>query len=385
MTSRQAPDLSINVFEPLVTGGAYRETLTDQLDSYQHEIRALGGYWTGTFTLKDRLTRIEDWLDRGLGRHIVTRDDALNVIWEGFVNRVSANLGPLSVVRGPLLEIANRVACVYSAIDATTSPPTLGLRVKTSTTNDTPSQAKYGIVQVLLSAAGMTATEAAQVRDTYLAEHVEPETSKSLSLGNTSEPSVTIECCGYVRWLDAYIFNQTAATGTQDLDEKIRNILTADPNDVISTDYSRIAANTLAVPKYENDDMRAWSLIKALVAEGDASDNRYLFGIYQDRQAVYAAAPTTIAYQQRLADPEQRFETLAGGIVKPWNILPGKWLFFPDLLIGKSQPADLREEPRAMFIESVTYSAPWGLSLSGGKLSAVDQRLARLGLAGIGA
>jgi len=382
--------LSLSVFKPKIDAssspvsymadGEFLETLTSQVDSWQHVISAWGGYDSATFTVKDRKERIESWLEEGLGRHVVCYSPALSVVWEGFVNKVSVNLGRLSATRGPLLDCANRVAVVYSTIDTSTSPPTVGVRVKTSSSNHTDSQARYGIIEKVLSAGGATATNAEQIRDTYLAENAWPMTSSVLGQSE-SEPSVSVECLGYVHWFKAYVYNDTSASGTQNLSAKIQAILNAQLNTII-LGYD-ITENTLAVDRYENDDRTAWDLLRSLTAMGDADDNRYLFGVYAGRRARYEQASFDVAYRMRLSEPEQRVETLTGATVKPWDVLPGRWLFLSDLLVGRTTPVSLRTDPRYLFIESMTFTAPFQLSIGGGKVETLSQKLARMGLAGV--
>jgi hypothetical protein len=380
----QSRSLSISVFEPLITGTNHLFDIGQGFDAYSQEVRALGGMWAANIAQRDRQSKIEDWIAGGLGRHIVVYDDAQQVIFEGFVNKISANLGPLSVERGPLLDVSNKIFLVYSTVDTAVSPPILGVRARTSTVEDTDSQDKYGIFETPLSSGGVTSTEADEIINTFIVERAEPQTSQSINIPPSAEPSVSLEILGYVHWL-FYPYNQTANTGTQNLSDQLEDILTADPNGIISTDYAGITANTLPVKRYENDDSSAWGLIKSLVAQGDASDNRYIFGIYQDRKARYEAIPTTLTYQQRLQDPQARIETLAGQRVLPWNVLPGKWLLESDFLIGQPVPATLREDQRAVFIESAQYSSPWNVTLHGGRVDTLSQKLAKLGLAGVGA
>jgi len=130
--------------------------------------------------------------------------------------------------------------------------------------------------------------------------------------------------------------------------------------------------------------MKGWDYIKALTSRGDASDNRYTFGIYNGRKAYYTVQPTTNTYVQRLTDPKVRVETLTGQEVYPWNVTAAKWLFYPDFLIGRIAPSNLRDDPRYEFIETVSYSAPWGLTHNGSKVGRLDQKLAKLGLGGVG-
>lgn len=364
--------------------GEFIDSLVDNVDSYQHTIGAVGGYWSASFTIRDRQERIESWIDTGLGRYIRIYDETLSVIWEGFVNRISANLGPLSIVRGPLMDVSNSVNLVYSTVDTSTTPPTVGMRVRTGAQDDTDSQDRYAILETYLSSGGATDTMATEARNQYLEERKDPKTTQTVSLGRGTPPSVRVDCLGYVHWFNEYVYNQTANTGTENADAKIQAVINAQLNAIFDTTMSEIDTNALAVKRYENKDRTAWDVIKSILALGDTSDNRWLFGIYANRMPHYNQAPTTIEYNMRLADAQQRIEAGIGERVYPWNVLPGQWLKFTDLFVGRTTPTTLRLDPRAMFIETVTYTAPWGLNLKGGDTDKLPQKLAKMGLAGIG-
>lgn len=383
----QSRALSVNVYTPTIGSytvrGIYEGEIGKNVNSYSHTLGTSGGYISAAFTIYDRLSKLEDWIN-GLGRHIEVYDPALDRIWEGLVNRVTLNVGGLSVVRGPLTSIANKIYVVYSAVDTDTDPPTFGTRETTDPASDTTSQSKYGIIEKVLSVGGASLADAEQIRDTWLEENAEPETSQQFNNQSQSEPSVTVECIGYVYFLNMYTYNQTANTGDINVSTQIQNVLAADPNGIFSTDYSGITTNTLQVARYTNDDNRGWDYIKSLTARGDSSSNRYLFGIFNDRKAVYAPIPTAIEYVQTLTDPKVRVELVNGQEVKPWNVESGKWLLYSDFLIGQTIPSNLRDDKRIEFIESVTYTTPWGLSHNGSKVSNLNQFLAQLGLSGVG-
>jgi len=120
--------------------------------------------------------------------------------------------------------------------------------------------------------------------------------------------------------------------------------------------------------------------IKDIVSAGSIAGDRYIFGVYAGRKIVYQAVPTDLEYNQRLSDPAQRITTEGQAAVFPWNVLPGNWMMFTDFLIGSTQPENLRDDQRAMFIERVAYSTPWGLQLDGGKINTIAQKLAQRGL-----
>jgi hypothetical protein len=383
----QAKNISINIYTPTIGSytprGVFEGEVGKNVNSYSHTIAAVGGYLNSSFTIFDRLNNLEDWL-LGVGRHVEVYNPSLDEIWEGFVNRVTLNVGALSVVRGPLTSIANRVEVVYSSVDTSVNPPVFGVRDRTPQANDTTSQDRYGIIQKVLSVGGTTESEATQIRDTWLSENAEVETSQQFNNQSVAQPSVTIECFGYVYFLNLFTYNQTANTGDINVSTQIENTISADPNGLFSTDFSGIDTNTLQVKRFVNDDNKGWDYIKSLTAQGDASDNRYTFGIYNDRKAIYTAQPTDTAYFQRIADPKVRVETPTGLEVKPWNVTASRWLFYPDVLIGKSPPANKRDDPRYEFIETLSFSIPWNLTHTGSKQGRLSQKLARLGLGGVG-
>ena len=379
------PGISIVSEVPLWITGTDSWHLTQQIHKYQHIIEALGGYWSASFTIRGGRHLADDWVQDGLGRHIEAYDHSLTQIWEGFANKITVNYGPLAATRGPLLDIANRVDVVYSTIEYDEDDnPIVGTRVNTGAENDTDSQDLWGIVPKVLSTGGMEESDAEAVRDTYLENHKLPRTSKQWRNDAHTETSVTVDCLGYVHWLN-WAYNTTSG-GTENASTKIANILADTPNVAwLAFNTEHVTSNTLQVPAWEDEDRLAWSVIKNVVARGDSSQNRWLFGIYANLEAYYEAAPTTLEYQQRLSQPRAIVERTGGDEVYPWNVLPGKWMIFPDFLIGQAAELSLRDDPRAMFIERVKYTAPWTLELRGGDVDTLPALVAQLGLSGIGA
>lgn len=376
--------ISIQVSDSLATGGNWRLTIA-QPDSYSHSISALGGFNSAEMRLADQQLDLEDWLVNGLGRHVVVYNEAGAIVWEGFVDSLEGKLGSLTVTRGPLLQVVNRTALVYSTVDTTVTPPLAGGRAKTTTINHAVSQGLFGIIEALLSGGGMTPTDAAQAAATFLAENAYPATSQTVNLSSGGAPQLTISCRGYYAWLESFVYNYTAASGTVTATAKILAALAANPNIAwLPFGIAGIAANALTVARYEDGDNTAWNIIKSTTALGDATNARWLFGVYEGRACQYNAAPTVAEYQQRIATPRSQVLTIGGAPVDPWDVRPGKWLFLPDFLTGYAGSATLRTDPRYLFIESVQYSMPYGLTLQAGKTDTLGQQLAQLGIAGIG-
>lgn len=362
------------------------DTYADQVASYEHTLSAYGGYMSATIKLNGNLNFCEDWYAEGLGRHVVVRDEAQKVVFEGFVNAVKVTLGALTATRGPLMQIANRVQVIYSGMETSVAPPIIGNRRRLGVSNDTNSQAKYGIIQRIISAGSLSITDAAALQATYLAENKDPVSNETLSFGSTAtQPQVELEVLGYINWLDLYVYNNLNSS-TVTASAKVQAILVAAWNgNLFSPDYNLISTNSLAVPRYDNDDRTALAALKAVVALGDAAGTRYVYGFQEGRRLMYAPVATTLFdYRHRLADNSQRLEDAGGNTVKPWAVLPAKWILIADFLTGETIPANVAEDPRALFAETVSYTFPYSLTITGGQVNTVSQKLARLGLSGLG-
>jgi hypothetical protein len=384
----QSLALSVVVEDPLFfSTRSYSARITNNIDFYSQEIRNVGGFWSASLKINDSTRRIEDWLENGLGRHLIVYNPYLEIIWEGFVNQANVTLGGQQHSVGPLLEMANRIRMTYSTEDATVEPPMVGGEYPLVTGNNTDSQARYGIIERGFSMPATDETGATQVQTMLLNDptQVYPPVSDRFSYSGGG-PSADIECLGYWHWLDTYYYTNTGVTSYENLSTKIVNVLADNPNSgMFSTDYSRIATNTYQVKKYESGERKALDVLMELRKLGDTSNNSYLMGMYAGRRLVYQVYPTEVAYHRRNQSNKQLVNNL-DRVVRPWDMLPGRWVMTPDFLVGRYPPvtsADLGRDPRVSFVETVKFTAPYGVSMSGLKYSNVDQVLAKKGLRSI--
>lgn len=347
--------------------------------------QAFGGYWSAQFTAEMNRSEMENWLDIGLGRDVKIISDAPRTIWVGFVNAITASLGSLSITRGPLMEVANSVQVRYSPLDTATSPPVTGVTTFTTASTDATSIALYGTLSKVIQGGNVTDADAAQIQQLVLESRRFPKMTKSFSSEATGDFSLSVNCLGYVHRLD-YPYSVDTA-GTSDANAKIAAVIAANPNIAwLPFDVAYLTTNTFQVPTADPEGSIGLNVIKSTTILGDAAQNRWLFGVYRDLECHYEAAPTAIEYLVHLSDSAVRITSMTGTEVKPWEVLPGKWAYVPDFLMGRSPGTDdLQEDPRALFIESVTYTAPVAVSLQGGTTDRLDQLLAQRGLAGASA
>lgn len=386
MTIHSQTGLLVEVSQPAILGGSWLENIDRSLLSWSHTTQADGGYWHATMKITDRQEKLEEWIENGLGRQITLYSPELTICWQGFVNSIILNLGGLSFQHGPFLDVRNYVKLVYSTVDTSTTPPTMGVRASTNWYSSTSSISKYGRIEKVLSCGGTTLANALQLAQMYLGENSSPSSTKTVTPMQGNDLSLMVEMLGNAHWLSTYYYNNTT-TGTTTALARIQAIMAASPTFIYSTDYTFMDANATSIPAYENDDKTALDVINGIVALGDPSDYaRYTFGIYEDKKAYYRKLPDSLKYYYRISSNAQLLETVDGAIIRPWLIRPAEWLFIPDFLIGRVRdPLEIQDDPRNIFIESVTYTAPYGLTVSGGSVNRLSQALAQLGLGGIGA
>ena len=382
-TYHQELGLSLTAYTSIAEGADVVEVLDVNMNTYNHSISANGGYDSMSVTLSNDRISIDEWIERGVGRHIQVHNNAGNICWEGFVNSISAQLGSYSIKVGPLMDIGNRVSVSYAEITSL-DPFIVGQDTVTVIAENEDSQNKFGIIEKVLSGGrmynGAPMFEADLVRDTFLKERAFPETSSEISIGGGSgAPGLTIECLGYWYWTNAYVFNDTGVT-TVTCDERIAQIIGDNPNINMYLSAS-IQTNNSILPEYTDEDKLAMAHLKEILALGGASDQRYTLGCYENREFIYREIPTMPKYKTNLGDQGQRILTYEGALVYPWDIRPAQWLFVSDSLIGRyTDITDYYEDPRYMFIEKVSYNSPWNVTLSGSRVGTYEQLLSKMGL-----
>lgn len=374
-----------NVHSPMVMGEKYLFDI-QRFESLNCESQAVGGFWTASIALNLNYQQANDWYENGLGRVIKVYDHQGKLAWEGFTNQVTLATGTSTEVRGPLLSSVNRTFSTYTPRDFTVYPPVDGSQTVTLIVEDLFSQEQFGILEEAVSAGTTTEMTAIKARDRFLAENRYPKTTSDISIspGNASPLSVTLDLLGKVHWLMVFIY-ENATPGTSYLSNKLKAILNADPNNVVSTDYSNITDNLYLVDDVENKMRKGWDIISELLSLGDAAtDARYLFGVYENGVPYFNKVPTTIDYIYKLSASRQLVKNyVGGGIVYPWNVRPGRWITTSDLLLGRMVPStNLDQDVRNKFIESVRFSSPWSVDLSNGATDRLSQMLAKITYSG---
>lgn len=361
-------------------GGGYAHVLTDDFVSYSHTIGVVGGCLSAEIGIMPKVLDLEWWTEYALGMAIEVRSPAGAIVWDGFVNTLGISMGGLELELGPVTEIGNRVSVTYSPVETTLPGDTGTVRETYTWGENALSQERFGIRNAILSLGSASSANALAVRNFWLAENSYPRRTQRLGQGGGA-PTLRLGCAGWWELLD-FPYRDTA-TGTEAVETKIGKVLVAEPNGLFPGPHS-LGASGVVVPVNDTQERTAQDVLRGLASLGDSTSARTRLMVGPGRVVTYAAMGSTPEYQQALSDPAQELHYYGGGRVLPWEAQPGRWLLLTDLFAGRTLPTDLRDDVRAMLIESVNYTAPYGLQLQAGPTDRLPQLLARAGLGGTG-
>lgn len=365
--------------------GFQRDDLAFRLNSYDHEIAADGGYLNATITLSLSKDDAHEWLDGGVAKEITVYNEGQQICWLGLVNSVNASLGGVSLNSGNLLDVVNRIRLTYQTVRYDVIDYGGQERI-TEMTEDTNSQGFFGILEDIINGGTASDEEAAQLQSMFLAElaYLSPTQSINL-LGGAADTQVTLDCIGYYELLDKALAADQVPSElpATDIMESVVGGTLSGLFDVLTD----VEQNLIEVGlDTDHGRTKVSSIVKSVVAMGDVADNRWTAGSHLNRRFYYRPRPTSVGLVLHLSDSGFLLKDSLGAIVHPWDAMPGKWAVIPDLSLSRGLPgslAELGDDRRSIFVERVKYSAPYGLELTGGRLSTINQRLAKQGLGGI--
>ena len=355
---------------------------TNLITSYSHSLSVNVGYDTMSMGIAGDMSFLGEWLENGLGRHIVVVEASSGIVWEGFVNTVTLQAGGFQMSVGPLKNVINRGRIAYNLLDWAVTPAIGGDTVIAQWADELVSQGRYGILEGVISGGEGTSEEMLELLNTLMFEIAWPEGESTYTIASGGDFNATIECLGYGHLLDKYYITNIVG-GEIDASEKIVTILNRNPNNIfLYGPGATIVNNTIQVPAYEDGTKTAFAILKEIANLGDTDDARYIFGVYNDRTVEYGPVPTTYRFMASVSDG--RVELATGGFANPWEVRPGNWIKINDIAIGRvTDFVRPSEDPSRVFIEKVAYTAPFSLSITSGRATTFRQKLDRLGLGGM--
>lgn len=359
-------------------GGSFIRSIRN-FKSYNHHIDAVGGFGPAGVSFPATMSELQEWYEFGLMRH-VSVEDSSGIVYEGFVNEITINYSSRKITVGPATDLANRVAAIYTPVVYASGGVVRGGQTQTALNNYARSQDNWGIFHKIVNVGECTDAEALQARNIFGSEMSFPQRSESLDTSNPGDISIDLKMDGYSELLNSNPYSNTSTTPIT-YSAFISALVAAYPNVYMGgTKYISTNAATI-VPL--NDGSRAiGDIIKGVCALGDVSSNRWTFGIYENGLIYYSAIPSSEKYTYKLSDGVKSL-ALAGGTnrVFPWQIRPAALLRYVDFpLFGRLWGTALLADPQLVFIESVDYRAPFSLTVNGGRVNTLSQKIAQLGL-----
>jgi hypothetical protein len=350
---------SIIARAPVIRQGidTFHERLATENESYS--ITDIIGFDRASFSVRGSPEYLRAWFRAGLARDItITATDGRQA-WQGYINGLSLTIGASRRVRS-LNALANRIYYVYTALDTATTPPTAGAQT-TITQNDTTSQANYGIKTTTVSGGERTSSAATTDTAATLADAARIWEDGSDRFRGGGDPELRFDLLGYAHMLDWFNYSN-AGGGTIDRDALIKLIVADDPNSILSTDMTRVDANTEEVEQYREGSRSAWSMIQE-VGQAGANSARWVAGVYENRKLTYKQAEGLDSTGDELTankhsvitrslyDAGERFFDRAGRELQTWQIRPDRLVM----------TTGLSKEPQ--YVEQVSFSAPVGLEI----------------------
>lgn len=329
---------------------------------WRRATRAVGGYWLGSFFLSGQEVNREEmiyWFNNYLGNHLEEQSFGLTS-WEGLLYEMTLTLDGIQYRRTMDREWwHNYVKVLYRDI---------GVQSGTAWGQDADSIGEYGRMEYLDTIGEATSAEATGLRDMRLEDFAFPRSRMVGSLEFGSQPkqgidTLQITAAGYVITLNwRYRTTSIAATAAN----------TAISTLVGTSEFvtaGTIASNALSVDVDCTTPQRLWDAIEGIIDDGDASGNRWVGGVYEDREFDYNAAATEVEYWLR----DGLLVNKGGSRVVPT-------LLKPDFIIRNSAaPSGLTplggnvwDDPRNAWITEVEFVAPDGLILKPAGFEDVD-------------
>lgn len=340
---------TINIYQRPAQGSAF--VARYPVTGYRHRITAMGGYDTASCQISAPGYAADLFLERHLGALVrVYADNPAMPCWEGLITRITT--GDYTVA---LQDMANRMTVQYTTYSGYSSSVT-------TPSNDTDSQAAYGIKEDTLEwgagfAPDTNETRQARLQATALEMRAWPQ--KSVTDGKAGVISIemegiyhTLEWEKYRYMSSGIVTYSTWITGT--FLPGLANSSTFFDN----TDMSAISTNAANRRNYETGSRSAWEVLQKLAEAGDGA-TRWIVGITptgfgeSTRRLYYRAANDDIEYTARLSDG-RRPRNLYGRLVAPWEVRPDRGIRITDVLLGWSGVGD---NPTETYITQVEYDA----------------------------
>lgn len=304
--------------------------------------------------------------------------------WEGQLTTVNVVLGGEEHSRS-LDGMANRWSVQYTENNR--------VSLSTGTSTNTDSAELYGTKDGIATVSSATPTGAQNIRAQLLATKAWPirKASAKLSQTRSTQTKLAEITVRFVGWYDTLKWVLTSRTDTTNEDtttQAVALIGTASPgigatNNFLSTTSARIATSGILDTRLIEANTTYLQKIESLLSQGNSSNQRFAWGVYEGRQFVVeawaGATPTTIAY---VFWPDRNTITnLQGGIIDLWNVRPNAMVAVPAMIDGATRGVE-QDGTGRYYAARTTFrmtTSGYGLTIEPGESDDLTAQLARFG------
>lgn len=332
--------------------------------NYKHTIRAMGWFDAAECELAVRADQAERIFEDYIGARVSVYVDTPEAIFEGFVERITYQVGNVVLTRS-LENMQNRVAVTFYSTTA-------AAQARTSVYNNTAAQALYGVkagtYRGSINYAGADISSKNALRDTRGSLYSYPQVSTVIS---SAKPSVIrLNIKGFYHMFDWEEYYNTA-TGTRTASGLIERFISSterptnsdliyDTDATTGNDFIETNAS-FNIDRQSKTGQTYWEMIQQ-VAEGGDGTNQWLAGITPldlntgRRSLYYRQANTETIYVTRATREIGVIRAKDGGrIIDPWRVRPDCKILVADILPFYIGDADV--DPRLTYIDAVEYDA----------------------------
>jgi len=238
--------------------------------------RAMGGFWSASFSYYDDPVTLRQFFADGLGRDVRMTNHRGVIAFEGFISSMRLlGLSP-GVMSRSIDKIANKVWVRYKDSGGTFTRSANGTGLD--------SQARYGIKELPLSGGQLQSSSIANNISEMVVQRRQwsKVVVEQMQLGGSEvnvRPRLDVSCQGYIHTLRWRVYNQTASTGTQAANLEIADVLAAAGQYVKAWD---LQPNTVAVTKEYDADKWAMDILFDIAKLGDNLDPPQRWTLYMD-------------------------------------------------------------------------------------------------------
>jgi hypothetical protein len=230
-------------------------------------------------------------------------------------------------------------------------------RAKTDVSDNTDSQAQFGVMEYIVSLAGASVTAAEAMRDRHLDEFGWPR-ERFINQGNPSPAILSVTLAGF--WYTLFWrYRQTSRTAQASiLIAALANASEFVTSGLIDDNTLEVKADAYPIPQ------RLGDLIQRVTAHGDVSGNQYRCGVYANQKLNYLQVSQTVQYFSRGGQLLDK----AGSPVIAEFVLPGMLVQAPAPVRTTPPDGQTWDEVGITYVDTVEFSRDTGelrLSLSG--------------------